>query len=194
MIHHFNSIIKSIKNYYSGSTQQNVLNKFYFTLRKSAALTLAHRHKRKSAWWSFKKFGKDLTIVYKNKEKKELSVKFKIPIASKIIWNINSNKYSNTNDILPTIQKVAVPRSLGIICSASELSCAVPNCLNKAKRWYQGKHQKKPKVKNHLEILILSSTAKQIPICTPHYHLIHSGKYNGPSLRKIKGYTFSNLD
>jgi hypothetical protein len=37
-------------------------------------------------------------------------------------------------------------------------------------------------------------TAKQIPVCAQHHHLIHSGKYDGPSLRKMKGYTLSNFD
>ena len=44
----FNAVLQGIKAYYSGSTQQSVLSRFYFALRKSAALTLAHRHKKKS--------------------------------------------------------------------------------------------------------------------------------------------------
>lgn len=31
--------------------------------------------------------------------------------------------------------------------------------------------------------------AKQIPICKRHHNLIHLGKYDGPSLRKLKGFT-----
>lgn len=50
VIHRFNSVLCGIKNYYSGSTQQSVLSRFYFALRKSAALTLSHRHKKKSVW------------------------------------------------------------------------------------------------------------------------------------------------
>jgi hypothetical protein len=50
VIHRFNTVLYGIKNYYSGSTQQSVLSRFYFTLRKSAALTLSHRHKKKSVW------------------------------------------------------------------------------------------------------------------------------------------------
>lgn len=50
VIHRFNSVLYGIKNYYAGSTQQSVLSRFYFTLRKSAALTLAHRHKKRSVW------------------------------------------------------------------------------------------------------------------------------------------------
>jgi hypothetical protein len=163
-------------------------------LRKSAALTLAHRHKKKSTWWAFKKFGKDLTIIYKNKKNKELSVKLEIPNASKVSWNLNSDTDCNTRDILPVIQGVPIPRSLDLICSASELSCTVPGCPNQARHWHYVKHQKKVKAKDHQKKIILALTAKQIPVCTPHHHLIHSGKYDGPSLRKMKGYTLSDFD
>merc|ERR1711862_263100 len=129
----YNAVVRGIKNYYSGSTQQSVLSRFYFALRKSAALTLAHRRKKKSAWWSFKEYGKDLIIKYKNKKNKELTVKFEVPNASKVKWNLNSSTDSNTRDVLPVIQGVPLPRSLNLVCSASELPCAVPGCLNQAK-------------------------------------------------------------
>ena len=50
VIYRFNAVIRGINGYYSGSTQKSVLSRFYFALRKSAALTLAHRHKKKSTW------------------------------------------------------------------------------------------------------------------------------------------------
>lgn len=193
IIQRYNAVVRGIKNYYSGSTQQSVLSRFYFALRKSAALTLAHRRKKKSTWWAFKKYGKDLTIKYKNKKNKELTVKFEVPGASKVKWNLSSSTDSNTRDVLPVIQGVPVPRSLDIICSASELSCSVPGCPNQAKHWHHVKHQKKVKGKGHVKRL-LALTAKQIPVCEPHHYLIHSGKYDGPSLRKMQGYTLSDFD
>ena len=193
VIHRYNAVIRGIKNYYSGSTQQSVLSRFYFALRKSAALTLAHRHKKKSTWWAFKKYGKDLTIEYKNKKGSEVNVKIEIPSASKVKWNLNSGTNSNTTDVLPVIQGVPVPKSLNIVCSASELPCAVPGCPNQAEHWHHVKHQKKIKGKDHQKH-VLALTAKQIPVCKPHHHLIHSGKYDGPSLRKMKGYTPSDFD
>ena len=193
VIHRYNAVIRGIKNYYSGSTQQSVLSRFYFALRKSAALTLAHRHKKRSTWWAFKKYGKDLTIEYKNKKGNEVNVKLEIPSASKVKWNLNSDTNSNTTDVLPVIQGVPVPKSLNIVCSASELPCAVPGCPNQAEHWHHVKHQKKIKGKDHQKH-VLALTAKQIPVCKPHHHLIHSGKYDGPSLRKMKGYTPSDFD
>ena len=91
------------------------------------------------------------------------------------------------------IQGVPIPRSLDIVCSVSDLSCAVPGCPNQAEHWHHVKHQKKVKAKDHHKIL-LASTAKQIPVCTPHHRLIHAGKYDGPSLRKMRGYILSDFD
>lgn len=134
-----------------------------------------------------------MTIEYKNKKGNEVNVKLEIPSASKVKWNLNSDTNSNTTDVLPVIQGVPVPKSLNIICSASELPCAVPGCPNQAEHWHHVKHQKKIKGKDHQKH-VLALTAKQIPICKPHHHLIHSGKYDGPSLRKMKGYTPSDFD
>ena len=73
--------------------------------------------------------------------------------------------------------------------STSQVSQA--EYLNAKKLWDPFK--KKIKGKDHQKI-ILALTAKQIPVCKSHHHLIHSGKYDGPSLRKMKGYTLSDLD
>ena len=193
VIHRFNSIIRGITNYYSGSTQQSVLSRFFFALRKSAALTLAHRHKKKSTWWAFKKFGKDLNIVYKNKKGKELNVNFVVPSISKVCWNLNSVLTINSYDVIPVIQGVPVPKTLNMVVSATDFHCSIPNCPNQASHWHHIKHQKKIKAKGHTKILA-ALTAKQIPVCTLHHKLIHSGKYDGPSLRRIKSFTISDFD
>ena len=41
---------------------------------------------------------------------------------------------------------------------------------------------------------ISAYTSKQLPLCKKHYYYVHCGKYDGPSLRKIKGYTPSNFE
>lgn len=45
----FNSIIRGIIYYYSGSTYRSSLDRFWHAMRKSAALTLAHKFKKRSA-------------------------------------------------------------------------------------------------------------------------------------------------
>jgi hypothetical protein len=45
----FNSVIRGVAYYYSGSTYRSVLDRFYSTMKRSAALTLAHMHKKRKA-------------------------------------------------------------------------------------------------------------------------------------------------
>lgn len=134
-----------------------------------------------------------MTILYKNKSGKELSVSFNTPKSARVSWNISTKNYNKVSDILPKIQGVPIPRSLNIVCSAAELHCSIPNCPNQAKDWHHIKHQKKIKAKDYQKFIV-ALTAKQIPVCTFHHTLIHSGKYDGPSLRKMFGYTLSDFD
>ena len=41
---------------------------------------------------------------------------------------------------------------------------------------------------------ISAYTAKQIPLCLFHHNQVHSGKYDGPSLRKLKGYVPADFE
>jgi len=45
----YNKVIRGIANYYTGSSQKSVLDRFWHTMKRSAALTLAHRKKKRSA-------------------------------------------------------------------------------------------------------------------------------------------------
>lgn len=49
IIHRFNNVLRSIGDFYSGSTQQLVLNRLYYALKKSACLTIAHRNSKRNA-------------------------------------------------------------------------------------------------------------------------------------------------
>jgi len=97
------------------------------------------------------------------------------------------------NDMLVIPEGVPLPVTLTAVCSAKELDCAVPNCTLKAEQWHHIKHRKKLKGNKVLK-RISAYTAKQIPLCKNHHGLVHSGKYDGPSLRKLPGYTPSDFD
>jgi len=182
IIQRFNSVVRGIKNYYSCSTYRSVLDRFWHTLKRSAALTIAHKYKKRNAKWSFNKFGSGLTVTNKKGDK---TVSFLIPTVrdSKI-------KFGNgrLNDMLVNPKGVPLPITLSAVISASGLDCAIPNCTLKAKEWHHVKHRKRIKG-NHRLKSINAYTTKQIPLCGNHHLLIHNGKYDGPSIRKLRGYT-----
>ena len=186
IIQRFNSVVRGIKYYYSCSTYRSVLDRFWHNLKRSAALTIAHKNKKRSAKWAFDKFGKDLIVTNKNGDKK---VSFLMPSADGKIKFANGN----VNHMLVVPQGVPLPITLNAVCSASDLDCAIPNCTLKASEWHHIKHRKKIKG-NRNQKSLYAYTAKQIPLCKNHHLIVHSGKYDGPSLRKLPGYTPSDFD
>lgn len=186
IIQRFNSVIRGIKYYYSCSTYRSVLDRFWNNMKRSAALTLAHKNNKRSAKWAFDKFGKDLTVTNKKGDKK---VFFEIPTSGERIKFVNGN----LNYMLVVPKGSPLPITLTAVCSASELYCAIPNCTIKASEWHHIKHRKRIKG-SHSQRAIYAYTAKQIPLCKNHHLLVHAGKYDGPSLRKLPGYTPSDFD
>ena len=186
IIQRFNSVTRGIKYYYSCSTYRSVLDRFWHNLKRSAALTLAHKNKKRSAKWAFDKFGKDLTVTNRKGDKK---VSFEVPLSGGKI------KFANGNvDHMMVVPKGSpLPVTLTAVCSASELDCAIPNCTLKASEWHHVKHRKRIKG-NQTQKSLYAYTAKQIPLCKNHHLLVHSGKYDGPSIRKLPGYTPNDFD
>jgi group II intron reverse transcriptase/maturase len=191
IIHRFNSVLRGIANYYSGSTQQSVLNRLYYALKKSASLTIAHRNSKKYANWTLKKYGKDMVIKTITKDEKEKIVKLFMPKTQKMKWH-NSPK-GQLNNVLVVPTGVPNLKTLNVVCSAKNLPCAIPNCPNKANDWHHIKHRKRIKG-TELQKKITAYIAKQIALCKKHYLLIHNGMYDGPSLRKLKGYSPRDFD
>jgi group II intron reverse transcriptase/maturase len=187
IVKRYNAVVRGISNYYSLSTRQSVLYELFYSLRRSCALTLAHKHKKKYAKWAFDKYGKDLRIeVDCSKE----PTGFYLPSISKDVYGPKSKKKSkevSMSDLTMKIQGTTIPSTLHAVCHASELDCCIPGCTNKASDWHHIKHRKKYKGSDSARKL-LSYTAKQIPICKAHHVSIHSGKYDGPSLRKLEGF------
>jgi hypothetical protein len=145
-------------------------------MKRSAALTLAHKHKKRSAKWSFSKFGNELTVTNPISKKK---IKLLMPTSGS--GDQIKFKGGQLNYMLAVPKGVSLPITLTTICSASELDCAIPNCTLKACHWHHIKHRKRIKGSS-VQRNIYAYTAKQIPLCVNHYNLVHSGKYDGPSL------------
>lgn len=184
IVNNYNSITRGIQNYYPGATHQHTLYEFYSTLRRSCALTLAHRHKKRKATWAYDEYGENLRVKHHKHDK---YTEFYLPKANATQKN-RFKKSASMNLISKKLEGWKAPVTLSAICSAEDLECAIPNCLNQASDWHHINHRKKfkgtssQKIKSNL-------FAKQIPICKAHHVSIHGGKYDGPSLRKLKGFT-----
>lgn len=68
IVSRFSAVIRGLLNYYSCINKRSDLWKVFAILRKSCALTLAHKHKMSSAARVFVKYGSNLTISKLGKE------------------------------------------------------------------------------------------------------------------------------
>ncbi len=186
VIDRYNTVIRGIVYYYSASTQKSVLDRFWTALRQSAMLTIAHRHKKRSASWARERYGKDLKVTCLESEKTSTLLR---PLSDKKVV-FRKGKLSK---MLVKVEGVPIPITLTAVASAHELECSIPNCLMKAEEWHHVKHRKKFKGPTNMKA-ISAYFAKQIPLCKLHHKLVHSGKYDGPSLRKLPGYTPSSFN
>jgi group II intron reverse transcriptase/maturase len=198
VIRRYNSIMRGIANYYSGNEYPSALYGLFYLLKRSAALTLAHRHKLKSAKKAFQRWGKDLSVPIKSKPGQVVSfemptVKYglKKPSAKEgnLYWLRNVTSSSGHALVHRTNSK-----TLNAIVSVTELACCIPSCPNMANEWYHVNSQKRSKAKSFKQQYDVANRSRQIPVCSAHHAQITSGKYDGPSLRKIPGYDAENID
>lgn len=59
--------------------------------------------------------------------------------------------------------------------------------------WHHTAFRKRLKRKNQASAFKIAYNVRQIPVCSAHHKLITSGKYDGPSLRKLPSYDAGNV-
>ena len=186
----YNAVVRGILEYYSGSQRLSNLNKFIFDLRRSAALTLAHHFNQKTASWAFDKYGRTLKIPSgTNVGSKSREVEFYFPsLDARKTFRWKGN-FGNINQLTrESVVGFPHPVSRAVVNSASELQCSIPKCTKQAIHWHHIKHKRKVGGTGVQRKIVLVD-AKQIAVCQEHHTSIHGGKYDGPSLRKLQGYS-----
>ena len=190
IIQKYNAVTRGILEYYGGSQRLSNLNKFMFDLRRSAALTLAHHFNKKTAKWSFEKYGRSLKVSVEAKHCSEnRHAEFYYPsldTRKKFRWK------GNMKNINQLTREATIgfphPVSRSVVNEARQLECSIPKCNKQAQHWHHIKHKRKVGGTGIQRKIVLVN-AKQIAVCHEHHVSIHAGKYDGPSLRKLQGYS-----
>jgi hypothetical protein len=133
VVKRFNFVVRSIANYYCGTEYPFALCELWELLRRSLALTLAHRHKKRTTKAGFQKWGRDLTVKYEVEVRGKVekrSVQFEIP---KIVYGKFKRPGVLQGELLwlmraTTPVGAVFPKTLLGIISASELPCCIPQC------------------------------------------------------------------
>jgi group II intron reverse transcriptase/maturase len=195
VVRRFNAVARGIAEYYSGAGHPSILGELWHVLKRSLALTLAHRHQNKTATSAFTRWGRDLTVSQKNALGETVTHCWIAPQMKGNVWKSGSSVQGELHStILGQLPKGPImPTTLAGMVSARELKCSIPNCPNLAGAWHHIKHRKRLKLEGRRKS-IQELTAKQIPVCKAHHTQIHAGKYDGPSLRKLPGYSIDQVD
>lgn len=126
IIYRFNLIVRRVECYYDGVSQKNALVKFWHLLKRSAALTLAHKFNKKNVSWAFYKFGKNLTVINPINGKGICFYKLRTCVST-----FESGELSYLFSIW---RNISIPTMFDTIRSVEELNCAIPNCTLRAGR------------------------------------------------------------
>lgn len=187
IVQRFNAVVRGLVNYYSGSERLSDLYHVLYTLRRSAALTLAHHKKKKNAKWAFDTWGPSLKVFRSDlKTNQDKHIEFLWPSLESYPyrWHVGEvDKIARYR-----VEGFSLPKSMALVRSAKDLSCAIPGCENRADEWHHIKHKRRIGgigLKNRAFVI---AYARQIPVCKEHHIQIHSGKYDGHNLKKIPGY------
>jgi group II intron reverse transcriptase/maturase len=197
IVSRYRSIMVGLINYYQGCGQRSDLYELLWLYKRSCAITLAHHHKFTSFKKVIVKYGKDLKVQYPNSAGKILTVDCAIPTlegGGQFTTKVTAKSFPQTIEAALLLPGNLIPKTLHSLQSASELECSIPNCPNKAEEWHHIKHRRNAKINSGAKQRQVAMFSKQIPVCKKHHDLIHSGKYNGPSLNKIKGFTAGDWD
>jgi hypothetical protein len=164
----YNSIINGISNYYSFIENMSALARIYNILRSSAAKLLTAKYKLKTQRKTFQKFGAGL----KSPEGTSLIVRKE--------WKKNPMGFKkNVNTDLSVIYTSRYTKSI------LHRICAI--CSSNVKvEMHHVKHIRKMNIKlSMMEKSMVSLNRKQIPVCRECHMDIHTGRYDGKSLKDI---------
>lgn len=164
----YNAVINGIFNYYSFVSNTRSLSRIYSILRSSAAKLLATKYKLKTQRKVYRKFGKILAqpngkeLIFRNN------------------WEIRPMDFKeNISTDISIIYTTRLTRSI------LNKICAICQSTEKVEM-HHVKHLKNMNSKLTLmEKSMVSLNRKQIPVCRICHMDIHSGKYDGVSLKDI---------
>jgi group II intron reverse transcriptase/maturase len=175
IVSHYRNLWQGIYNYYSGCTNRGRLQYIHYLIHMSCAMTLAHRH-RTSSSKIFKKHGKELKIKVPNKNQT-------ISFPYRNNWRMSDRRWLKGKKILqPTLRYANL-----ISRSSLGLPCIICDSNQEPIEMHHVKHVRKngERYKGFTQQMALLNR-KQVPLCKYCHKKVHSGLYDGPSLKSLQ--------
>lgn len=172
IVSRYSAVIRGILNYYSCINRRSDLWKVFAILRKSCALTLAHKHNINSAARVFAKYGPNLTIRELGKE--VVSLFYPKSLKTRIDFKTRQGSYLSPSIIDIEIDKI--PGSTKTNLKTSPV-CEFEGC--DATTNLESHHINpmsniaKRKDLSTLEKHLIRRKRKVVMLCKKHHHLLH---------------------
>ena len=176
IVNHFSSVIRGLINYYRPANQYSDLWSIVALLRKSCALSLADKHKLKTAAKAYKKYGSKLKI--KDYIKPDSSVELFYPESLKTTNNFHlSKRWMN----LSVLENTSIQGSYRSNIKTAK-KCQYPGCeatdTLEQHHINELRNLKKKGLHPYLKSLI-AKKRKTVTLCSEHHKQLHAAKRSG---------------
>lgn len=182
IIRWYNSKVNGILSFYSFASNYPKISTIIWYLKASCALTLANKYKLKTMAKAFGKFGKNLTDP-------ETGEQFNQPSNFKVKNKFNTGKPINLSILDKTINS---SWSNKLTDTSFGKACCVCESTNNIEMHHL---RKIANIRASLRFngyksgqLISAMSRKQVPLCTYHHDLLHSGGLNHWEYNKVVNY------
>ena len=184
IVNHFSSFIKALLNYYRPANQYTDLWSVVDLLRKSCALSLADKHKLKTAAKAYKRYGPKLKI--KDPIRPDSSVELFYPESLKTTNNFHlSKRWMN----LSVTENDGIQDSYKSNVKIAK-KCQYPGCgaTDSLERHHinELRNLKKKGLHPYLKSLI-AKKRKTVTLCSEHHKQLHAVKRSGKTKNPEKG-------
>jgi group II intron reverse transcriptase/maturase len=173
----YNSILHGLLNYYRFADNFAALSRIQYILRFSLAKTLAHKYRR-TMKAMLKKHGRNLHFQWKLSDGRDREVSF----AENTDWQVKTDAFAvhpADPDLLAWQVTLRTKSKLGFPC----LICGSERHVN----MHHVRHIRKMEVRKPPGFLAImrALNRKQVPVCRECHLKIHSGEYDGLSLKDL---------
>ena len=173
IVSRFSAVIRGLLNYYSCINRRSDLWKVFAILRKSCALTLAHKHKMTSAARVFAKYGPNLTIS--NLGKEVVTLFYPKSLKTKIDFKTRKGDFSQYPSVLD-LELDAVKGSHKLNIKSADV-CQYENCdvteNLEAHHINSIANLSKRKDLSEFEKALVRRKRKIVMLCKKHHNLMH---------------------
>lgn len=173
IIHQYNNVLRGYANYYSFAHNRPKLHSWlFYTIRDSAARTIAHKMNLKRRAKVYQKYGPYLTIIdYQNRtvngKPKYVTSLFK-PTLKINVWDF---KTSDVHTDVPALFYDSIS-----LANLEDLSCTACQSKYRVEMHHVRMMKDLAPLKHKLDYLMAKANRKQIPLCRECHMKYHAGK------------------